>query len=130
MRYCPECGTGHDCTVTAGEGVESDEVKIARINADSAEALAKIAARQDRDWNQTRTEVAEIEADAMVEAAEVEGEVIAAAIEGSDLPAPDPVEIIAPELVNTTEVDNEDAPPELEGSPVPPPEKKTGLGMW
>jgi hypothetical protein len=129
VHACTECGLIHDMAVT--EERESDEVRIARINADRDIAVARYAARQDADWNDTRAEVARIEAKAEVQAAEIEGEVIAAALEASDVEA-EPVEIIAPDLVNDVDVDaSEDAPPETgEGSPVPVPEKKTSFGMW
>jgi hypothetical protein len=108
------------------------EVEIARINAERDIEVAKIGARQDRDWNETRVEVAGIEAEAEVGAAEATAEVVAAVIDnaGDDEPPVDPVQIIAPEMVNN-DVD-EDAPPALEGGSEPPASesKPRGLGMW
>ena len=44
MRYCPDCGTGHECEA-ATEGRTDPSVEIARINADRDIAVAKLAAR-------------------------------------------------------------------------------------
>ena len=126
-HICETCGLLHDMPAAPEE---SDEVKIARINAERDMKVAQLSARQDREWNETRVEVAEIEAEAAVETAEVQAEVIGAAIEASDLPPAEPVEIIAPEIVNDVDNKIEDAPPELEGSPEPVAEKKTTFGMW
>ncbi len=129
MRYCEFCGATHECTVANGESVESDEVKIARINREADVAIAKLTARQDRDWNETRVEVAEIEAEAEVAAAAAEAEVIGAAIEAGIEPEPEPVIIDAPEAIAEDEPD--DAPPEVEGSAPPEPKRKSaGIGFW
>jgi hypothetical protein len=126
-HICQDCGLLHDMP-TAPE--ESDAVKIARIEAESARELARISARQDKDWNETRVEVAEIEADAEVEAAVAEAELLGAAIEGGIEEQPEPVIIDAPEAV--AEEEPEDAPPPaVEGSEPPAPARKTiGLGAW
>jgi hypothetical protein len=125
---CETCGLLHDAPVT--EAPEAVEVTIARIQADRDIAVARYAARQDADYNETRVEVAKIEAKADVESAAIEGEVIAAAIEASDVPEAEPVEYVAPDLVIDNEAVNEDAPPEPEGSPVPETTTKTSFGMW
>jgi hypothetical protein len=130
MRYCPDCGNGHECTAEGRESAESDEVKIARINREADVAIAKLAARTERDWNETRVEVAEVEAEAAVEAAAAEAEVIGAAIEAGIEPEPEPVIVNAPEAIADDEPD--DAPPEAEGSEPPGPaaKRKIGLGAW
>lgn len=129
VHNCADCGLVHDAIVA--EEREPVEVTIARINADRDIAVARSAARQDESWNETRVEVAKIEAVADVEAAAIEGEVIAAALEASDVDA-EPIEIVAPDMVTDVDIDNEleDAPPETEGSPVPEADKPRGLGMW
>jgi hypothetical protein len=78
MPFCQHCGNTVDQLLPAVAAAEtvSAEVEIARINAERDVEVAKIAARQDRDWNETRVEVAEIEAVAEVAAAEAEAEVI------------------------------------------------------
>lgn len=129
QQYCTNCGTGHECTVAAGESVESDEVKIARINRDADVKIAQVQARESRDMNEHFEAVAEIEAEAEVAAAVAEAEVIGAAIEAGIEPEPEPVIIDAP----TAEVDDapDDAPPEVEGSEPPAPKRKSiGLGAW
>lgn len=129
MRYCEDCGNGHECTAAGREPAESDEVKIARINREADVAIAKLGARQDRDWNETRVEVAGIEAEAEVAAAVAEAEVVGAAIEAGIEPQPEPVIIDAPEAI--AEDAPEDAPPPAEGSEPPAPKSKSaGLGFW
>ena len=129
VHSCAECGLVHDAIVA--EEREPVEVTIARINADRDIAVARAGVRQDEAYNETRVEVAKIEAKADVEAAAIEGEVIAAALEASDVEA-EPIEIVAPDVVTDVDVSNEleDAPPVTDGSPVPAEGKKHGLGMW
>lgn len=126
-HICQDCGLLHDMPAAPEE---SDAVKIARIEAESARELARISARQDKDWNETRIEVAEIEADAEVEAAVAEAEVVGAAIEAGIQPEPEPMIIDAPEAI--ADEQPEDAPPEVEGSepPAPAAKRKVGLGAW
>lgn len=129
VHSCPDCGLVHDAIVA--EEREPVEVTIARINADRDIAVARSGARQEEGWNESRVEVAKIEAKAEVEAAAIEGEVIAAALEASDVEA-EPIDIVAPDMITDVDIDNEleDAPPETEGSPVPEASKPRGLGMW
>ena len=128
MRFCQDCGNGHDCTAEGRESAESDEVKIARINREADVAIAKLAARSAREELATVEEVAEIEAEAAVEAAVAEAEVIGAAIEAGIEPEPEPVIIEAPEPAGD---EPDDAPPELEGSAPPAAAKRSiGLGAW
>jgi hypothetical protein len=126
-HVCPDCQLLHDMP-SAPE--ESDEVKIARINREADIRIAQLSARQDRDWNETRVEVAEIEAGAEVESAVAEAEIIGAALEASDVPEAEPIEIIAPDMVQDVDVDLEEELPPTEGSPVPSESKPHGLGMW
>jgi hypothetical protein len=131
MRFCPECGTGHECEAGTA-GAPNPEVEIARINAERDVSVAKLAARQDADWNDTRVEVAEIEAEAGVQAAVAEAEVVGAAIEAGAVPPPEPP---GPVMIDAPVIgDQEPAPdavPPAEGSPPPEPKKKAaGLGMW
>ena len=87
MRYCPDCGTGHECEA-ATEGRTDPSVEIARINADRDIAVARLAARSAREELETVEEVAEIQADAEVESAVAEAEVVAAAIGPARHPNP------------------------------------------
>ena len=131
IHTCPDCGLIHDHVQPPAE---SPEVAIARIQAQSAEAIAKINARSDRDWNESREAVAEIEADAQVDAAETEAAVIAAAIEAGAV-APESTE---PVIIDAPAAEPDDDPEELppvdagDGSPAPAPsgKKSLGLGMW
>jgi hypothetical protein len=134
MPYCPHCGNEVDAMIDF-KGPDADnnisaEVRIAEIQANRDIEVAKIAARQDRDWNETRVEVAGIEADAAVEAAVAEAEVVGAAIEAGIAPEPEPVIVNAPEAV--ADAEPEDAPPQVEGGSEPPEPKRkaAGLGMW
>jgi hypothetical protein len=127
-RFCPDCGAGHECAAGTGERT-NPEVEIARINAERDVSVARLAARQDKDWNETRIEVAAIEAEAGVEAAATEAEIVGAAIEAGIAPEPEPVIIDAPTAIADDAPD--DAPPPAEGSPPPPPAKHaTRLGAW
>lgn len=127
-HVCQDCGLMHDAVVAASEPVE---VTLARIAKEQAVEVAKIQARQERDWNETRVEVAAIETEATVAAAGVEGELIAAAVAGDPEPEADPAPIVidAP----TAEVDEEmdDAPPVADDAHAPHERAKPrGLGMW
>jgi len=131
MPYCPHCGNevGQLPGTEPVAEAASAEVQIERIRADKEIEIAKIAARQDRDWNETRVEVAEVEAEAEVAAAVAEAEVIGAAIEAGIEPQPEPVIIDAPEAIADDAPD--DAPPEAGGSEPPAATRKTiGLGAW
>lgn len=130
--YCQHCGNPVEqvAEAIAAERVEPVEVTLARIEADRAIQVAKIEANAIRAEAAAAEVIAETEADAMVDAAEVQAELIGAAIEGSDEPAPEPLEIIAPSFVNDVEADAEDAPPESEGSPVPTAPAKSSFGAW
>jgi hypothetical protein len=128
MRYCEDCGNGHDCTAEGRETPESDEVKIARINREADVKIAQLAARSAREELETTEAVAEIQADAEIEAAVAEAEVVGAAIEAGIEPEPEPVIIDAPTAINE---EPEDAPPPAEGSEPPAPKRRSvGLGAW
>lgn len=128
MRYCQDCGTGHDCEAETG-GRTDPAVEIARIEAERDIKVAQISARQDKAWNETRVEVAELEADAEVAAAVAEAEVVGAAIEAGVQPEPEPVIVDAPVINDDGQAD--DAPPPVEGSVPPAARHKTiGLGAW
>lgn len=127
---CTECGMLHDAPVST----ESAEVAIARINAESALAIAKLQARTDVHQVDTITEaeqeIAEIETGAIVAAAAVEGEIIAA--EGDTDPAPtgpDPIILDAPAPVADDEPEDELPVADDEHQPTEP-RKSRGLGMW
>lgn len=128
IHSCPDCGLIHDHVQPPAE---SPEVAIARIQAQSAEAIAKINARSDRAWNESREAVAEIEADATVGAAEAEAAVIGAAIEAGAVAEESAEPVIVPVPDPEPEADPEELPP-AEGSPMPAPsgKKSLGLGMW
>jgi hypothetical protein len=120
MPFCPHCGGEADqLPAAAAAELSSDEVEIARIQADRDVEVAKIQARQDRDYNETRVEVAAIEGEAEVGAAEAQAEVIGEIIaaetgtgeEGEQPPAvitaepqePDTGEELAPPVVESRE---------------------------
>ncbi len=128
MRYCENCGTGHECEAETGTRT-IPEVEIARINADRDIAVAKLAARQAREELETAEEIAGIEAEAEVVAAVTEAEIVGAAIEAGAVDEdPEAIVIDAP-VVNDDE--HEDAPPPAEGSEPPAPKHKAaGLGFW
>jgi hypothetical protein len=131
VKFCPDCGEGHDCTAVTGNR-EDPTVTIARINAERDVKVKQIGARQDHDWNEARVAVAGIEGEAEVEAAIAEAEVIGAAIEAGVVSeeSAEPVIIDAPPPADD-DGDAEQLPP-VGGSPAPGPasSKHIGLGMW
>lgn len=130
-HVCETCGLMHDAVTPQ----ESEAVTLARIAKEQAVEVAKINARTERDWNETRVQVAELEADAEVGAAEAEAEVLGtlltAGTELADEPEPEPIVIDAPAL-EETEINDDAPPPADEHSPHEPrePRKSRGLGMW
>ena len=131
--YCPHCGAETENIIPVAPAVTETvnaEVEIARIQAARDVEVAKIQARQDKDWNETRVEVAEVEAAAEVASAEATAEVVAAVIDanGDEPPAEPAVIDVTGAMVEDAP---EDAPPEVEGS-VPPAAKgkSAGLGFW
>jgi hypothetical protein len=118
MPYCPGCGNEVEqpVIIAASTGAEAvnAEVEIARINAERDIQVAKITARQDRDWNETRVEVAELETAAEVASASAEAEVIGAILATDPEPAEDTEP--EPEPLIVTE------PPADDGLDLAPPE--------
>lgn len=97
-RYCPDCGTGHDCE-SASSAAPNPEVEIARINAKRDVEVARLSAGQDRDWNETQTEIAEIEAvSGVAEAEAVAGALtdVLAPPDPEPMPEADPIVITDP----------------------------------
>jgi hypothetical protein len=132
MKYCPECGTGHECDV-ATEGRVSDIVRIAELETKRDIEIAKIGARGTRVELEAAVEIAEVQADAEVDAAVAEAEIVGAALEAGMIQpepvAPAPV-IIDSDIDASAEADPEELPP-VEGSPAPEAApSKRGLGMW
>lgn len=92
--YCQHCGgemTPEQIAAAAAAAnpaaaAASDEVEIARIQAERDIQVAKIGARTEGDYNDTRVAVAEIEGAAEVGAAEATAEAVAAVV---DAQAPD-----------------------------------------
>jgi len=128
MPYCQHCGGEVDQlpAVAAAETV-SAEVEIEKIRAEKEIAIARITARQDRDWNETHLEVATIEAEAEVAAAEATAEVIGEVLAADDEPAeePDAEPVI---VADVPEAEPDLAPPVAESHESTPP-KKSGWGF-
>jgi NMD protein affecting ribosome stability and mRNA decay len=127
--YCADCGVDHHAGEREERTAIDREIELARINAKRDVDVARINARVDRDGLETAEAIAEVEAEAAVEAAVVQGEVVAAALEASDVEA-EPIEIVAPDIAQNVDVDMSEELPPAEGSPVPAETKKHGLGMW
>jgi NMD protein affecting ribosome stability and mRNA decay len=127
--FCAECGADHHAGEREERTAVDREIELARINAKRDVDVARINARVDRDGLETAEAIAEVEAEAAVEAAVVEGEVVAAALEASDVEA-EPIEIVAPDIAQNVDVDMSEELPPGEGSPVPAESKPRGLGMW
>lgn len=132
MAFCPHCGAETELAIPVAapiaEAVNS-EVEIARINAERDVKVAQISARQEKDWNETRVEVATVEAEAEVAAAEATAEVIGEVLAADAEPEPDPEPIV----IDAPTVEDEvvdDAPPENDGPAPHEPSKPRGLGFW
>lgn len=134
--FCPNCGAdlANPLGSPAAE-IEAAEVKIARINAERDIEVARISARQDKDWNATRLAETEMETDAELvaatTAATVMGDVLDTVAEGGGEEAP---EIVNAPVADASDEEVADAPPppvETEGSEPPAPAKKSlGIGAW
>lgn len=129
MHNCPECGLVHSA---AGERPESDEVKIARLQAERDIEVARVAARTERDYNDTREEVAKIEADADVAQAEALAEAVADEITGDPEPPAEPLPIVLeePEAEPEPEPEPDVPPPPPADDVVGAPVKEKARGMW
>lgn len=128
MPYCTHCGGEVERVpeVAAVAETVSAEVQIAQINADRDIKVEQIKARQEKDWNDTRVEVAAVEAEAEVAAAEATAEVIGEVIaSGSGDADPEPENDPAPVVVTAEPEDNgeELAPPEAEHHDITPAKK-------
>lgn len=135
--FCPHCGSETELVIAAATAADTvdREVEIERIRAERDIEVARINARQERDYNETRVEVAAIEAEAEVGAAEATAEVVAAAIAGPPEPETeaDPIIIDAPQLPAGDDLDGQgdDEPPPADDDHSPKtPGKPRGLGMW
>lgn len=135
MAFCPGCGTDLEAPFAAAAATEvgSDEVRIAKINADRDVEVARINASLQRSELETAETIAEVEAEAQVATAEAEAEVIAAVIsetggQGDEPDDPPPAPVI---VDNDPPPDEPDAPPLAEPSePEPHAKRSVGLGVW
>lgn len=129
MKYCPDCGTPHECT-TEQRDADKTEVTLARIAADRDIRIAEIGARVER-------HVADVEAEHSSEHAEGVTEGMTTVLEavngGGDLDDPDgdagdPVVVTADADGDEDGEDADDdvAPPVV----VPDPEPKAASGWW
>ena len=125
IHNCPDCGLVHEVTVP----VQNPEVEIARINAESALAIARLQARTDRHAVETIAEAEQDIAETELETAVAEAEVVGAAIEaGMEPPEAEPIVITDPAPAEPEEdpldMPDTDEAPSSRGS------AKRGLGMW
>lgn len=95
MPYCPKCGSPVEQLPDAEAAAVDREIRLAEIAKEQAVEVARIQARTERDYNDTREIVAETEAEAAVDVAEAEAAGMAAAAgvlaETDAEPEPDPV---------------------------------------
>jgi hypothetical protein len=113
-HYCAACGEIH-----GGTGRESEEVKIAKINAERDIEVAKLQRAETRDYTEAATEQTEIAAQAEVAVAAVEG---AAAVEEAIVENEVLEEIVNPEPPETTVVVQQESGPEEDEEAGTPPE--------
>ena len=124
-HHCSACGELH------GGDRESDEVRIAKIQADRDIAVARMSRADSREYNESHEAIARTEAAAAVEVAEIEA--IADVAESSvkadvleEIVAPEPEPESAPVIVGDVPDDGDEppAPPEVESS------SKSSGGFW
>jgi hypothetical protein len=130
FHECPECHLIHGDVSPQ----TNPDVEIARINAESALAIARLGASADK-------HVAEVEAESAVDVAEAQAEVLgavlAAAPEGDaseevEEPQSGPVVVSTPIIDSGNEVEETEPPKreENEGHHEEAPAKARGFGMW
>ena len=119
----PHFCTGAGCEAMHGRSGESDDVRIAKINADRDVRVAELSRSEMRDLAAADIETTEITADAVVEQTEImaEAAVDEAVVENEVLeeitnPEPEPVQVEISESGDETESDGVSAPPEIEPS--------------
>jgi hypothetical protein len=121
-HYCSACGEVHG----AGSR-ESEEVKIAKINAERDIEVAKLSRAESREYTEANVEQAAIEAEAAVEQTAIQAEAI---VEVGAVPGEEPETPVveAPVIVQAPEPEGESvaAPPETE----PASSGKETAGWW
>ena len=130
MPFCPHCGNETDQLIAALNPVKEEvsaEVEIARINAERDVKVAQLAARGDKDWNETQVEVAEIEADAGMVEAETKAELLDEIM--APEPDPEPVVVVSDETSDEGPADTmaDSEPPEADPVSIP---EKSGNPWW
>lgn len=121
-HYCTGCGQQH-----GGPARESEEVKIAKINADRDIEVARLARGAAKIEAEAEVEVAELATEAAVEQTAIEAEAV---VEVGELPEPEPEPEPDPVIVETAEPDEEPGPaepPEISGNQ---PSSHSGGGYW
>jgi hypothetical protein len=138
MRYCPECGTGHECTEeqekTERDAIDRD-VEIARLNTHRDIEVARISASAARDISETESDAEVAHAEGVVEGVGTALDAVSGGQGDDPGPGDAPVVIEAPEAIaDDAGGAPDDAPPETgetEGSAPPAAApKKLGLGAW
>ena len=112
MRYCPDCGTGHECDAGTARSAVDREVEVARIQADRDVTIARLQSRADRAALDSAETIAETEAEAEVVSAVAAAEIIA----GEEEPAEtgEPIVVEMPEPEPAPEPEPEMVPPAAE----------------
>ncbi|HUY44219.1 MAG TPA: hypothetical protein VMV92_00620 [Streptosporangiaceae bacterium] len=121
-HYCSACGQAH-----GGGSRESDDLKIARLNAERDIQIARLARGEVKLEAEAAVEAAEVTAEAGIEQTAIVAETVA---ETGELPEPGPEPEPAPVVVvppAETGGDEVAGPPEVS---LPATEKKGGSGWW
>jgi len=130
IHSCQECGVVHDHPTPQ----VNPEVEIARINAESALAIAKLQSRTDKS-------VSEIEAESAVEVAEAQAEIMGTVLlaeanatdeVADEVPESSPVVVSTPIIDSGNDIEEAPEPPKHdESEDEPKPKKRSfGLGAW
>jgi hypothetical protein len=127
-HYCSACGEVH-----GGSTAKNPEIEIARINAERDIKVAEMNRGEFKPTAaelETRVEVAQIEADAEVGAAEAIGDALAPETEAGPAVIEDPPSVEELEELEAEE-EGEPEPPEVTSSPTPAePKRATHWGAY
>lgn len=123
MRYCPDCGTPHECEGQARSGPDP-AVRIAEIEADRDKYIARISHRDHAAELDTAETIAETEAEASIVGDLAAAEIIAGQDgDGAEPETGEPIVVQVPDAAEPEPAAEE--PPAVEGH-APRAEKRGG----
>lgn len=128
MKFCTECGTGHECGDQASADVR---IRLAEIERDKAIKLAEIGARETKTWAEADVEIAAVDAESGRERAEGEAEGMETVLDaGAPPPAAPPAVIQVPSGDGDGEIEEPGEPEDVPEVTPPPAEPESAGGFW